>query len=530
MKNNTTFSDTKLALLSLLISTVSVAILMQFFVPYWETNDDIAMAMVAHGYGLAATASPNIGFSNIIWGYVVYLIPEIAGIQGYSIATYGALIIAGTALILGLHKLKLHFVTIMLILAILFLRPLLFPQFTINAGLLMVGAIVCLHFSVLTNNLSFLITGFVLGYFSFIIRSHEAALIAIVALPFFWWRNIKFSRSFFVALGLFAIALLLSRVFDHFSYQGVEWDAYNALNPIRAKFTDFSAGANSIQNNELLLRHGYTQNDIDLITNWFFVDPAIANPVALNAISNELNPNILKNNSIENGWKAIQALWNIKLLPMTAIAIFLAVLQPSRQIALSWFLFISAIVAIGILGRPGIIRIYYPVIAFLIIAPLLFGKLSQTKKVFQLLAFVVSVYFVSNSAIADSQSFQKYANNKQKGFSQFPSTTVVLWGGSFPFESLYPALGPTLKAKSYRIYGLGVFTLAPFSVPFLDELHGRGFITRLTSEEGVPIIGYKKSFDQLNIYCKEHHNGKLEELSANKFGSVKVSVQRCITN
>ena len=40
----------------------------------WETSDDIAMAMVAHGYGIAAQSSPHLFFSNVVWGHVVHLL------------------------------------------------------------------------------------------------------------------------------------------------------------------------------------------------------------------------------------------------------------------------------------------------------------------------------------------------------------------------------------------------------------------------------------------------------------------------
>jgi hypothetical protein len=39
--------------------------------PVWDTNDDVAMAMVAHGYGFVAQKSPNLLFSNVVWGHVV---------------------------------------------------------------------------------------------------------------------------------------------------------------------------------------------------------------------------------------------------------------------------------------------------------------------------------------------------------------------------------------------------------------------------------------------------------------------------
>ncbi len=58
----------------------------------------------------------------------------------------------------------------------------------------------------------------------------------------------------------------------------------------RAPITDFGANTNLKSHPEILVRHGYTSNDIDLIHSWFFVDSEIANPVALNAMLQEFGP------------------------------------------------------------------------------------------------------------------------------------------------------------------------------------------------------------------------------------------------
>ena len=38
--------------------------------------------MIAHGYGIATVGSANILFSNVLWGHLVQLIPEINGVLG----------------------------------------------------------------------------------------------------------------------------------------------------------------------------------------------------------------------------------------------------------------------------------------------------------------------------------------------------------------------------------------------------------------------------------------------------------------
>ena len=127
---------------ALAISIALPLILCFYFAPRWETNDDIGMSMVAHGYGLAATSSPNLVFSNVIWGYLVQSCPQMNGLLGYSAATLVTLVICGMTILIGLRKVGLDWITGSATARCLLARPILFPQFTINAGLLTVGAFV----------------------------------------------------------------------------------------------------------------------------------------------------------------------------------------------------------------------------------------------------------------------------------------------------------------------------------------------------------------------------------------------------
>ena len=97
----------------------------------WETNDDVAMSMVAHGYGVAAFGSPNLIFSNVLWGYLVRAVPQINGTLGYSTVTLCVLIIVGAIVLFGLYRLGAGYIAPMSMLALLLARPVLFPQFTL---------------------------------------------------------------------------------------------------------------------------------------------------------------------------------------------------------------------------------------------------------------------------------------------------------------------------------------------------------------------------------------------------------------
>ena len=90
--------------------------------PHWETNDDVGMSMVAHGYGIAAFGSPQIMFSNVLWGYVIRSIPSVGGVLGYSLATMAALFVSAVAIHFFLLRLNAGFLLATLAVALLLAR------------------------------------------------------------------------------------------------------------------------------------------------------------------------------------------------------------------------------------------------------------------------------------------------------------------------------------------------------------------------------------------------------------------------
>src|ERR1700692_3310714 len=156
---------------SFVLSGTFVILLCLIFNPRWETNDDVAMSMVAHGYGGAAYGSPRLIFSNVLWGAAVRSLPSIDGLLGYSIATLLSLTLAGAATLYFLLRMGAGYVVGLLVLALIFARPVLFPQFTITAGLLACAAVLGLCAYDRDRSLFGLIAAFCLGFLAYLIRA-----------------------------------------------------------------------------------------------------------------------------------------------------------------------------------------------------------------------------------------------------------------------------------------------------------------------------------------------------------------------
>ncbi len=512
---------------SLALSAAFVLSLCLVFEARWETNDDVAMSMVAHGYGVAAFGSPNIIFSNVLWGYLVRAIPQINGIPGYSIVTLGVLITVGALVLFGLYRLGAGYIASLSVFALLLVRPVLFPQFTINAGLLLVGAIICCHLFARQNNWQALLIGCLLAFSSYLVRSNEFFLVLFGSLPLLPWRTLLRRRSSQVSLLALILVMAVSTVINHKAYQGQEWKAFNELNPVRTPFTDFGADEHLKMRPDILGRYGFSANDVDLIREWFFVDPEIASPQTLQAMLAELGQLPAQRNSVAKGWAGIETLWDLKLLPLVLTALLLALLRPSWRVAASWVLCIVSVFVMGLLGRPGIIRVYVPLVCLLVIAPFLTEQFSDWRN--RLGAGVLLVAAVLNASLVftESKTIQITSQQAREGLEAFPRNPVVIWGIGFPLEAVYPVMGASPSAMSLQLYGLGAFTLAPFSVAFTELQQGRGMIDLFVKETGVPIVANEKCLRYLETYCKERLHGDIRELSAQEYGAIMVSLLRC---
>jgi hypothetical protein len=517
---------------AMLVSIVFILVLCALFELRWETNDDVSMSMFAHGYGVATYGSPNLIFSNVVWGYVVRLIPEINGILGYSTATLGVLAIIGAVVTYGLISQGLGYIGGISALVLILARPVLFPQFTINAGLLMVAAMICWNLYERQKDIWVLVTGCFLAFFSYLVRSHEFLLVFTIALPLLPWRSLKSQRILQIAVAGLAVAIALSAVADWYAYQGPEWKAFNELNPARAPFTDYGFGEYLKQRPEILNQFGYSANDIDLIRNWFFVDPKIANSDNLNAMIEELGPLPTRTDLLNNAWIGVKTLWHTNLIPFFVAAILLAMFLPSWRIVAVWSLCIAVVFVMGLLGRPGVLRVYIPLVSLLLVAPLFAqgtGLREHGNWRYRLALIVIIVAAVDNTIVvfSASKSTQAASEEIRQGLSGFPTFPVVIWGGGFPYEATYPILRTTQSAMSYQLYGMGVSLLAPFSVAMTEEKNGSGFTDLLVQEGGIPIIARKQDFQLLGVYCKQHLDGFLKELKNQQFGSVLVSWRQC---
>ncbi len=232
-----------------------------FFVePQWETNDDVAMSMVSHGYDIASEPSPNLIFSNVIWDYISlrsFLI--IMGIPGYFALSLLALMFAGGVVYFGIVKLGNGRLIASLICLLIFARPFVFPQFTLTSGLLAVAGFVSLSLFLVKRHWSYLLLALIVMSLSFLMRSQEFFLVALVATTLLPLRTLASNPALISTVCAFGLFIIVVTYVDTASYYSDSWSYFNELNPLRAAFTDFNMTQAVQAHPDVMARYGFTQ-------------------------------------------------------------------------------------------------------------------------------------------------------------------------------------------------------------------------------------------------------------------------------
>ncbi len=476
--------------------------------PRWETNDDVHMSMVAHGYGLAAYGSPHLIYSNVLWGYLVRSLPSIHGVLGYSLATMTVLFVSGWTLLYFLLRLGTGFLISGLALIVVMARPALFPQFTINAGLLTIAAVAGLRVFARFGDFKSLLVSCLLAFIAYLIRSRECLLIFAIAFPLLPWQALLQRKPMQIAIAVLALAMACATFFNSWSYRGPEWQAFKELNAARTPITDWGAGGALKEHPEILARYGYSKNDIELISERFYVDPNIANPKTLNAMIAELGPGFMQDSSLQSGLHALEVLQIPAFLPAFLAGIILFVGLPQWRVGLAWVLALAAFFAMGAQGHRSSYRVYFPVLSLLFLAPFF---LRPVKSVFWRWMTVAMLAAACGGTIsrliplcAVSHQVVKYV---KQDLQKLRDRTLFTWGPSFPFEVAFPVLSTDPIPLNLRLYAVNVFMHAPFTVSAAEQRAGRGMVERLRTPQGISIVASEKLQYFLSVYCIERFKG-----------------------
>lgn len=487
-------------------AVLAVAALAQSVGIYFETNDDVSMMMLAHGFGLTNVATDQILFSNRLEGDIVDRIGMPFGQPGYSIYMFLCLSLSLGFLFASLIRLNHGVLVNAATITALAIRPLLAPQFTITASLLSLAGIVVFLDDRTMRSPCRLVAATGLFFLGFLMRIDSAVFMLLIASPMLL-RARSFQRGTLVAAGAFMLAVMAALWWDGLGYLSEGWTAFNAVEGPRVWFTDYGVAAQLLDKPDLLTAAGWSRNDVDMIAQWWFVDPQVYSAERLGRLLSVAGPLTIDTvrTDLLSSWFGLLLGWDMApLVILSVISLALSLRGGQWRLLVCVTVVLAAFAGFALLGRPGITRVAYSAFAALLVLSCL-SPFSRSRTVIQtaaalICASVLAVLYVGQA----QQSRLQQAGALAELHKVPPADVVVVWADVLPYQALYPAF---LRAGEdfppVHIYSLGSDQLAPHALSWWGG-DAAQTIRRLTSPDGIDLVARDDLVAKLDVYCREH--------------------------
>ena len=426
----------RLLVVAALLTTVAIALIAANIGIYFETNDDVSMMLLAHGIAMTSHPTNLLLFSNRIQGELIGWIGMPFGQPGYSIYMFASLVLGISFLFASLRRLNGNAILSALIIAVLAVRPICAPQFTITASLLMLAAVVVFLDYRQSGDARLLVPAAALGFLGMLMRVDAAAFAFILATPILVRRS-SFRLPAIVTATVFAVAAIGAFWWDRIGYLTPAWATFSAVEESRAWFTDYGLGSLLADRAELLHRVGWSRNDLDMFGQWWFFDPAVYTPQRMHelvAAAGMIGSGGVRYELVQT-W--LLSLINWDTIVVTALALSLAIWRIAKGqfwIAPCLLLCILAFVGFTILGRPGVTRVSYSAMMVLLVLSATASIAIRETRVFiaalsiGLVALVVLFY--DNARLMRAQQMLALADMKSLPSDQ----VIVVWADAWPYQ------------------------------------------------------------------------------------------------
>jgi hypothetical protein len=489
--------------------------------PRWQLNDDIAMAMVAHGYGMVAEPDARLVFSNALYGELLRRLPEIGGIQAYGIATYALLLLACAAICFALRRADAPAAPGAAVVLTAFLPALLYPQFTLVAGLLAAAGVLQVAARPARESglpRASLALAAALLVAASLVRLLEALFVVAVSTPFLLqaWRAASgaLRARMKIALALTAGLIAACVAYDRAQYLDAGWQEFATVNAMRALFTDFGYAQYLVAHSPARGGAGLTYNDLLLLYNFFYADPNVFSAERMTSAARAVPlPALMASNILTFDEKLVDLLAAPHVLALLALVAIAAWRRRASWSPLAWALALLATATLVALaaGRPGESRIYVPPLAAIALLVLLAPAAREPWLGLRAAAPLAVAAIVAATLAARHAHDRLDADAARAALCGLPADKVyVVWGGIPALEDTYRPLEGRATRCGIRLYSIGVFSRAPYMLDMLRRETGAPHLAAaLLAGTEMELLGHRHLVALLNIFMREHYGRPL---------------------
>jgi hypothetical protein len=371
-----------------------------------------------------------------------------------------------------------------------------------------------------------------------LVRFHAFLLALMVLLPLVLTRLAggarRGARSAGVALlaGAVTAASLLVWAERRYYAASPGWERFFEYGALRAEFTDRQRVSYSPDRLADLRAVGWTEVDLEMLRNWFYMDPEVYSLDRLRFLASrspEIESVLRRARHLDLGAILRGVLFTSY---GAALALFLAVSQRrarSRQTA--WRPLVHALWAVLLLLAFTIVerappqRVWLPVLALAALAVLGeavdrpgAGEPSLQRGAIPVLASALAL-FVGGSLVAHHgrsllamsrrhQHQHAVAMDDLRRLAPRPDQLYVVWGSAFPLEAVLPVLAtPSEELRRFKILGLGVGSHEPMVQGRLRQYGIEDLYQDFYRRDDVFLVAPRTPYylDLLGRYVRQHY-------------------------
>lgn len=524
-------------LASLLLPVLAVA----FFSPFYQTNDDVAMRLLAEGNFVPdGEPLPFLMHVNVVIGAVLTLAYKVApNVPWYDLLMGAGLTAAAAALLdvwSGTAK-RLELVWTALFSIVFLLPAFVAVQFSL-VGLGCAAAGIATLVRACTEPLERrgfrlrLGAGAALLLFGALVRFEGAVLMivqgAIVTLPFLigaWLIREQRPRMLrtLIAAGICCVLIALSFGLNQYVYsRAAGWEEFHEYNLRRSRINEYIAPERITPEalDQLVKQVGWSGTDFTLFRNWFFTDPNIyslakvrtAEKLFFGASSKPAEET--RESRMKRGTEQAKSLFAEMSLALFFMAAFVMSRASGR---LFLYLLLVVVTVAGLIAGITIVlkappeRIFWPMLllaaSMLPMASRRWG--TERHRIIPMMAVLLAGYVTALSVaafmkqVAQRRVRAAVARQDAEGLVRTGSRFYVLHGNEFPYEDFWRPL--RVEKRPFPFIALGVSARTP---PVQNSLRRTGradLPLSLCTERGLLLVAPAYIPNLLTTFMAEHH-------------------------
>lgn len=493
-----------------LISVLWMVFIYHTTVMIFSTNDDVGRAMRVHGYGYFSLGSPYILYSNVLWGWILYNLPQIGWMYAYYWMTIVVLVLITWAFIYYLWQIIPWYGAILVTLPIM-TSAMVAPQFTINSGLLAVAMLLAVRNYRYSTNTSDLYVAIGLGILSLCIRERQFMLTTIIGFSFLPLRYLWFNQKSRQLLAIFFVICVSIISFDRIIH--IMNPTYARINQLRSAYDpieDYKALEYFKNNRQYIENSGYSFNDLLLMSRYFWFNSDFTNLDQLKALNQKIHPIEYIKMTAKYGTDDLFSLRDrLYIAFFLSIATIMLYTRSWRTLVAVVFI-ISMIWAFGASGRGSVTRVVLPlIIAIFVLSITELRKKTQTHILPHMIITMALIITISMHSL---RVYTQTINQKEEYISNISDLAdldvknIYAVGSAFPATSVFALNKYLPHYYNTPIIAFNLSVIEPYNFYYASQ---RDFAGELTSEQGVLLMARKSEYPFLEEYCWAHFQGIL---------------------